>query len=61
MSKNQFKTVNEDTSIEVVSWHNMKIKDVYKKLKTDDKGLSENEVMQRLQVYGPNKITIVLP
>ncbi|MHA1211728.1 MAG: cation-translocating P-type ATPase, partial [Candidatus Heimdallarchaeota archaeon] len=59
MNKRQIKTIKDDTSSNVVFWHNMKIKNVFKKLQTNEKGLSENEVVLRLEKYGPNKISIV--
>ena len=42
----------------ITPWHNLKIKKVYQKLSTSDKGLSEQEIVSRLLTYGPNKITI---
>ncbi|MCE7741925.1 MAG: cation-translocating P-type ATPase [Candidatus Heimdallarchaeota archaeon] len=43
---------------ELIPWHNMEIKEVYKELQTDEKGLFENDVVSRLERYGPNKLTI---
>ncbi|MCG3216747.1 MAG: HAD-IC family P-type ATPase, partial [Candidatus Heimdallarchaeota archaeon] len=43
---------------DIIPWHSIKVKDVYKKLNTSEKGLKEQEVISRLLKYGPNKITI---
>ena len=43
---------------ETIPWHNMPIKKVYEKLQTDEKGLWEHDIISRLQMYGPNKLTI---
>ena len=44
--------------VETVPWHNMKVKAVYDKLNTHEKGLWEKDVVDRLREFGPNKITI---
>jgi Ca2+-transporting ATPase len=44
---------------ESIPWHNMPIKNVYEKLQTDEKGLWDHDVISRLQMYGPNKLTII--
>ena len=44
--------------VETIPWHNMPIKKVYDKLQTDEKGLWEKDIVSRLQMYGPNKLTI---
>lgn len=37
-------------------WHTLDIQEVFKKLKTSENGLTEQEVQLRLKQYGPNKI-----
>ncbi len=58
MSKKREKKKPVNEVLKAVSWHNMKIKEVYKKLETSDNGLGETEITSRLQYYGPNKLTI---
>ena len=43
---------------EIIPWHSMKIKDIYAKLGTSDKGLEETEVISKFHIYGSNKLTI---
>ena len=57
MSKKKSKTVTNEV-VETVPWHNMKVKAVYDKLGTHEKGLWEKDVVDRLSEFGPNKITI---
>ena len=38
------------------SWHAIDIEDVYKKLRTNKKGLSNEEAKARLIKYGPNEL-----
>ena len=58
MSKKKQKTQLQEQVEEVIPWHNMEIKDVYKKLNTEEMGLSGQEVDARLLEYGQNKLTI---
>ena len=37
-------------------WHTLSIPDLERELDTSKQGLSENEVVQRLQKYGPNEL-----
>ncbi|MHA1515934.1 MAG: cation-translocating P-type ATPase [Candidatus Heimdallarchaeaceae archaeon] len=58
MSKKSKKQNNVTLDREIIPWHSMKIKEIYKKLETSDKGLEETEVVSKFQIYGPNKLTI---
>ena len=40
-----------------LEWYNEKIEDIYQKLETNEKGLSEEEVLKRLARDGDNKLT----
>ncbi len=43
---------------EVTPWHSFETQEVFKQLDTNEKGLSNNEVVTRLEKFGPNMITI---
>ncbi len=49
----------ESEIVEIVTpWHSFSTKEVLKKLDSNEQGLSNNEVINRLEEFGPNKITI---
>ncbi|MHA1827989.1 MAG: cation-translocating P-type ATPase [Candidatus Heimdallarchaeaceae archaeon] len=58
MSKRRKKTTQVVEPEEIIPWHNLEVKEVFKQLGTSEKGLKEGEVIERLQRFGPNKITI---
>ncbi|GAB4433939.1 MAG: cation-translocating P-type ATPase [bacterium] len=39
-----------------MTWHNLELSEVYKKLNTSSKGLSSENVKERLAQYGPNEL-----
>ncbi|MEE8185903.1 MAG: HAD-IC family P-type ATPase [Thermodesulfobacteriota bacterium] len=39
-----------------MNWYQLEIKEVFHKLKTEEDGLSSDEVTERLEKYGPNKL-----
>ena len=57
MSKKRKKQVVTEV-VEEIPWHNMKTKEILKKLGSDEKGLWEGDVVSKLEIHGPNKITI---
>ncbi len=58
MSKKKKKKEVPQEVEEIIPWHSLEIKEVYKTLNTDEKGLFEHDVTSRLERYGPNKLTI---
>ena len=57
MSNESGKSQETQDKKTVPVWHHMEVPDVLDKLSTDDaKGLTADEVKQRLQSYGPNKL-----
>ncbi len=58
MSKKRKKVAVTEV-VEEIPWHNMKTKEVFKKLESSEKGLKEQDVVSKLQIYGANKITII--
>ncbi|HEU17275.1 MAG TPA: ATPase, partial [Methanolinea sp.] len=47
---------NEFEPREAVSWHTLPVEEVYGKLSSGPGGLSEEEVVHRLQQFGPNEL-----
>ena len=48
--------IREDRVYGKYGWHTLAIPDLERELDTSKQGLSENEVVQRLQKYGPNEL-----
>ncbi|MCG3227686.1 MAG: cation-translocating P-type ATPase [Candidatus Heimdallarchaeota archaeon] len=57
MSKKRKKEVVTEV-VEEIPWHNMKTKEILKKLGSDEKGLWDRDVVTKLETHGPNRITI---
>ncbi|MCG3222705.1 MAG: HAD-IC family P-type ATPase, partial [Candidatus Heimdallarchaeota archaeon] len=58
MLKKSKKEIQVVEKMETIPWHNMKIKEIFKKLGSSEKGLRETDIVNRLQIHGPNKLTI---
>lgn len=39
-----------------MNWYRLKINDILEKLGTSENGLNNNEVVERLKKFGPNKL-----
>ncbi len=46
----------KDTTSADISWHSQEIKEIFEKLNSGKEGLSSEEVVKRLEEYGPNKL-----
>ncbi|MHA1482266.1 MAG: cation-translocating P-type ATPase, partial [Candidatus Heimdallarchaeaceae archaeon] len=58
MLKKKKKEMESEIVQDVTPWHSLKTSDVFKQLDTNAEGLSKEEVVVRLERFGPNKITI---